>query len=360
MEEQKRRRERKSAAYWLSKSSILYPICILYVMYVKQVEVYITECSVHISSGTMLFVYALCLILWLASPIRSYCADGTANEVLFYVFPPSILMLFLFAQYSLKIVLFLAVLDGIFLVTVLRDLHRKKRKYSPKKFWRLKRSDLNAFLFVSVCVSMVPTCMMIYWKLESPSGVAELYERKKDYNLVQNQENIFQENKEFLLSLKESEWRQKTLEERTIAAQKMVRLETERLGIPEIPLYVKETGSSNCVALYNNEENEIWYAPEHLTSQTAEEFFTGICEECYHGMEYYLLERMDWNSEMANTVYFEEMRKWKLNDNRYISGRDEGDSFEAYQSQPLEASAKKYASSETEALIHFIAVYGDE
>ena len=37
MEEQKRRRERKSAAYWLSKSSILYPICILYVMYVKQV-----------------------------------------------------------------------------------------------------------------------------------------------------------------------------------------------------------------------------------------------------------------------------------------------------------------------------------
>lgn len=196
MEEQKRRRERKSAAYWLSKSSILYPICILYVMYVKQVEVYITECSVHISSGTMLFAYALCLILWLASPIRSYCADGTANEVLFYAFPPSILMLFLFAQYSLKIVLFFAVLDGIFLVTVLRDLHRKKRKYSPKKFWRLKRSDLNAFLFVSVCVSMVPTCMMIYWKLESPSGVAELYERKKDYNLVQNQENIFQENKE--------------------------------------------------------------------------------------------------------------------------------------------------------------------
>ncbi len=88
MEEQKRRRERKSAAYWLSKSSILYPICILYVMYVKQVEVYITECSVHISSGTMLFAYALCLILWLASPIRSYCADGTANEVLFYAFPP--------------------------------------------------------------------------------------------------------------------------------------------------------------------------------------------------------------------------------------------------------------------------------
>ena len=81
MEEQKRRRERKSAAYWLSKSSILYPICILYVMYVKQVEVYITECSVHISSGTMFFAYALCLILWLASPIRSYCADGTANEV---------------------------------------------------------------------------------------------------------------------------------------------------------------------------------------------------------------------------------------------------------------------------------------
>lgn len=139
MEEQKRRRERKSAAYWLSKSSILYPICILYVMYVKQVEVYITECSVHISSGTMLFAYALCLILWLVSPIRSYCADGTANEVLFYAFPPSILMLFLFAQYSLKIVLFLAVLDGLFLVTVLRDLHRKKTKIFSEKILEIKK-----------------------------------------------------------------------------------------------------------------------------------------------------------------------------------------------------------------------------
>ena len=39
MEEQKRRRERKSAAYWLSKCSVLYPIGILYVRDVKQVEV---------------------------------------------------------------------------------------------------------------------------------------------------------------------------------------------------------------------------------------------------------------------------------------------------------------------------------
>ena len=181
----------------------------------------------------MLFAYALCLILWLASPIRSYCADGTANEVLFYTFPPSILMVFLFAQYSLKIVLFLAVLDGIFLVTVLRDLHRKKRKYSPKKFWRLKRSDLNAFLFVSVCVSMVPTCMMIYWKLESPSGVAELYERKKDYNLVQNQENIFQENKEFLLSLKESEWRQKHWKKEQLQRRRWYGLKQNDLEFPK-------------------------------------------------------------------------------------------------------------------------------
>ena len=74
-----------------SVKSDLYLVCDV----CEQVEVYITECSVHISSGTMLFAYALCLILWLASPIRSYCADGTANEVLFYVFPPSILMLFL-------------------------------------------------------------------------------------------------------------------------------------------------------------------------------------------------------------------------------------------------------------------------
>lgn len=146
--------------------------------------------------GDNAFAYALCLILWLASPIRSYCADGTANEVLFYTFPPSILMLFLFAQYSLKIVLFLAVLDGIFLVTVLRDLHRKTKIFS-EKFWRLKRSDLNAFLFVSVCVSMVPTCMMIYWKLESPSGVAELYERKRTIISSRIRRTFFRKIKNF-------------------------------------------------------------------------------------------------------------------------------------------------------------------
>ena len=362
MEERKRQRERKSAAYWLSKCSVLYPIGILYVMYVKQVEVYITELSVHVSAGTMLFAYALCLILWLASPIRSYCADGTGNEILFHAFLPNILMLFLFAQYSLKIVLFLAALDGMFLITVLRDLHRKKGKYSPKKFWRLKRSDINTFLFVSVCVCMVPTCMMIYQKFESPSEAAELYEREKNYNLVQNQETIFGENKEFLLSLKESEWSQKTLKERISDAQRMIQIETKRLGIPEIPLRMKEIESLNCIALYTNanEQKEIWYDPGYLSSQTAEEFFTTICEECYHGMEHYLIEHMDWSSEIANTVYFDEMRKWKINIDHYVSGDKEGESFEAYHSQPLEASAKKYASSETEALIHFIAVYGNK
>lgn len=146
--------------------------------------------------GDNAFAYALCLILWLASPIRSYCADGTANEVLFYTFPPSILMLFLFAQYSLKIVLFLAVLDGIFLVTVLRDLHRKNENIL-RKILEIKRSDLNAFLFVSVCVSMVPTCMMIYWKLESPSGVAELYERKRTIISSRIRRTFFRKIKNF-------------------------------------------------------------------------------------------------------------------------------------------------------------------
>lgn len=185
---------------------------------------------------------------------------------------------------------------------------------------------------------------------------------KKDYNLVQNQKIIFQENKEFLLSLKESQWSQKTLEERTSDAQRMIQLETERLGIPEIPLQVKEIESLNCIAQYtnSNEQKEIWYDPEYLSSQTAEEFFTTICEECYHGMEDYLIDHMDWNSEIANTVYFEEMRTWKINTDHYVSGDKEGESFEAYHSQPLEASAKRYASSETEALVHFFAVYGGE
>lgn len=92
----------------------------------------------------------------------------------------------------------------------------------------------------------------------------------------------------------------KTLEERTIAAQKMVRLETERLGIPGIPLYVKETGSSNCVALYNNEENEIWYAPEHLTSQTAEEFLREFAKNVI--MEWSIICWSEWTG----------IRKWRI------------------------------------------------
>ena len=72
------------------------------------------------------------------------------------------------------------------------------------------------------------------------------------------------------------------------------------------------------------------------------------------------LDKPKWSSEIANSVYFDEMRKWKINIDHYVSGDKECDSFETYHSQPLEASAKKYASSETEALIHFIAVYGNK
>ena len=51
MEEQKRRRERKSAAYWLSKSSILYPICILYGVFADKLPLKMRKFAFSINLG---------------------------------------------------------------------------------------------------------------------------------------------------------------------------------------------------------------------------------------------------------------------------------------------------------------------
>ena len=75
------------------------------------------------------------------------------------------------------------------------------------------------------------------------------------------------------------------------------------LEFPKFRCVMKEIESLNCIALYTNanEQKEIWYDPGYLSSQTAEEFFTTICEECYHGMEHYLIER--YGLEFGNCKY---------------------------------------------------------
>ena len=189
--------------------------------------------------GDNAFAYALCLILWLASPIRSYCADGTANEVFILCISAEHTDAgFLFAQYSLKIVLFLAVLDGIFLVTVLRDLHRKTKIFS-EKILEIKRSDLNAFLFVSVCVYGTDLYDDIL-KLEFRPEWQNFLRTKRTIISSRIRRTFFQENKEFLLSLKESEWRQKHWKKEQLQHRRWYGFEIERLGIPEIPLYERD------------------------------------------------------------------------------------------------------------------------
>lgn len=66
-----------------------------------------------------------------------------------------------------------------------------------------------------------------------------------------------------------------------------------------------------------------------------------LCEEIYHAMEDYIVTNMNWNLSVIDTQYFQELCDWKENFENYTSY-----DYDKYVSQPLEASAKKYAKEE--------------
>lgn len=135
-------------------------------------------------------------------------------------------------------------------------------------------------------------------------------------------------------------------------AQRFLNFEDIRLGIPPVPIYAEKMYSITVIATYDYENKNIIMDNQFFMELSAEEILNTLCEENFHAFECYMIENMDWNMNLINTYYFQELREWRENLNCYISaGLDD---YEEYESQPVEASAKRYAKEETELIQEYL------
>ena len=72
----------------------------------------------------------------------------------------------------------------------------------------------------------------------------------------------------------------------------------------------------------------------------------------WHAQQNYILENIDWESELMQSAYFAEIRAWRENASHYQDADISG--YDAYAQQPLEASAAAYAEEETDLILSYI------
>lgn len=75
-------------------------------------------------------------------------------------------------------------------------------------------------------------------------------------------------------------------------------------------------------------------------------------------MPYYLVSGIDWDLEVFQAAYFQELRDWKINDEDYQQPYLNG--YDAYSGQSLEASARAYGVEETAKIASYIYLLKSE
>lgn len=91
---------------------------------------------------------------------------------------------------------------------------------------------------------------------------------------------------------------------------------------------------------------------EHLANSSEKDCIQTICHETYHSMQWYLVSTLDWENPALESAYFDQVRVWRENEDSYKSAWKFG--FDAYENQPLEATAREYAEKESAVIMNYV------
>ncbi len=356
----------KSSFILMGKLSVFIPVIFIILHYNDMQLIYIREISGRLLPHTCLVIYLTLTVLWLVMPARKYFKNSGFFEVLYNLCPTELFLLLYFAQRHFWLSCVLAAVSmALFIFALITNVKNKKRYESKQEYQKKKRMTYR-ILVLCICAMCVAPAFLTaeIYELQGetyiPTAEADGENDNKDENdeagnVEQNvieTADVFEENKELLLEFTQENWEKKSIQERIDVAQRFSNFEDTKLGISSVPIYTEKMYSITVVGTYDYENNSIIMDSQFLMELSAEEILKALCEENFHAFEYYMIENIDWNASWINTYYFQELREWKENGDNYINaGLDD---FEEYESQPLEASAKKYAEEETELIQEYL------
>lgn len=362
--------------------SIIFPIIFVYFVMILNITLSYSELHLYIDYVTLRRWYILFSVIWLCcSPLRKSCA-GRWEEILFNFVPPQVLLTLVYAQWHLMtavcLFLLLAGLELAVAVELIRDTYRYRRlcllrdQGDPDKRCRQNRDIFQRFtLILAFIIFAIPSGISVaVYQLRSPLYTADKGTREilglaeKEQGTDSGEEgrengdkdegDIYQKNQKLFACFSEEKWKTYSTKERITILQELADMEADVLGIPSIPLTAEEMGPFT-LGGYNPKGKAIGISISHMLTVSAEKSINTVCHEMFHAYQYYLVEYIDWEMEVTQKgPYFEELRKWKANQENYSSFGAGESSFEQYESQILEETARAYAEKELEKIMPYI------
>lgn len=345
--------------------SIIIPLIFLYMTLITYFSISVIEIGMYWSrSETMLFCISVIVIWFSCSPIRNSCCNGRFSELLFNLVPIEIISMLVFAQWHFVIAIMLISLIIILDILLLRWLSKEKKreKFSRKRNRLYRAAFIRCSVLITMIVTVIPCYLVIFeYKFSSPTYKAEqmlrdivISEIQKDMETnTENTENSdpFSDNAELFACFEVNKWKGFNVSERITIMQELVDFEADRLGVPTCPV-VTEKLSPGVLGQYDNIANVIQIDIEHLMKSSSYDCISTICHEAFHLAQYYLVENIDWDNEVFQSSYFEELRLWKANRENYKGVGTNG--IDAYKDQPLEVSAREYSDKETSKILSYV------
>lgn len=338
----------------LSKGSILIPIGFAFTLYYDSKVLYIKELNYMRNPHWTYIMFIAFNLIWQALPGRKYFSGW--YEILYNLFPIEAFLVLYFAQRHFGIAVFLVLLAGLLMLSAVRNNQKEREKCrTRRKYWRIKRENYRAAFLGAFLLGAVPAFLAYYiYEMEGttyiPSSEAVMPASSDNSGISEDSDDLFAQYNGVLCAFRDKDWEQKDSQEKTDLAQEFINFEAERLGIPSVPVSSKKLNNLTVIAYYDSESKEIVADDLYLQERTGTEFMKTLCEETYHAMEDYVVTNMDWEISVINTQYFQELRDWKDNTENYTYIG----SFEEYENQPIEASAKKYAAEEVARILEYL------
>lgn len=345
----------------LCKTSIIFPLSMIYTLLIDSITISIPELGIYWGYRLSIFVFVSLFVLWVCfSPWRKSCRNGRWPEVLFNLAPIEILSLLIFAEWhfglSIVFLLFWLAIE----ITLALYLSKDENRYRhTEKRHRMYKNIFRRCSVLALSVVCAIPCFMATFVYDFRSPTYQANGDIWDRLFAESEQpeadehtgmDLYLENINLMSCFDSHKWDKFNVNEKITIMQALANFECERLGIPPIPVTAEVLGAFT-LGQYSDETKEMWIDIEHLAESPVKECIQTICHEIYHSAQHYLVENMDWENDVLQSFYFEELRDWKNNQEDYKSAWISG--FDAYENQPLEVTARSYAEEETERILSY-------
>lgn len=337
-------------------NSIMIPLIATAFLFFNTFSIYIGELNISLSQVYTPFVYVILCLLWIRFlPYQKSCSKTSVFYLLSNLIPLEILLMFVFAQYHAVLAAAIATAPIIISIIFRFILHNDEKKHETSQKEHSENLKIGNRFFVLICslLFIIPSIMSLFvYKLSGP--VLQVQDEPTVISADEKSQEVSLSD-DVLKQLKQEQWKNCTLNEKISLLQKVCDYESAKLGIPTVVL--KATKLDDFVlGQYDPGKTFICIDTAHLQNDELYKVMQTVLHELYHSCQFYIVLKTDWNSDLAKTQYFkesfDEVFKWKDNYKEYKVGYTD---YDAYSTQPLEASAQEFARNEWSNLQQMIA-----